>query len=122
MRHKAYTTLELVIALSIVTLIIGISFSIIQGIFTQRMMLQSTIESTLSNLKIINTVETITNGCLSVDVSADEIRATSSRGTVTVKTSDYPKVKNLKFEQAGENVIVIIGGERFCIQVIKEVP
>ena len=120
MRKKGYTLIELMISTLIISMLLIICSFMITQIMQQHKDMVNLVDRTLSDIRIVKTVEEAVDGCISVDVEPETITVVKSKGPLIIEANNMTKAGNLVFARVGDRIVVDIGGEQYWIPIIPE--
>lgn len=116
-RRHGYTIIEMVIVIVILGILTAVTYS---GMMETKVQLDNAIEkreSHIEDIKVMNTIEGMILGCDDVIVNPEEL--TVIKGDSSTKYGAEDIKSEVIFVQSGENIIVELGGERYCLPIIR---
>lgn len=118
--RKGYTLIELVIAMLIMTIIIGGTSQMIRSLFHQYDSTAHVVDSPIRVMKTISTIENAVSGCTSIIVQPETIYLSYKTRNAKITVTDFGDIRNMVFVLKGKKLVVSIGGEQYCIPILLE--
>lgn len=116
-RRHGYTIIEMVIVIVILGILTAVTYS---GMKETKVQLDNAIEKRedhTEDIKVMNTIEGMLLGCDDVIVNPEEL--TVIKGDSSTKYGAEDIKSEVILVQDGENIIVELGGERYCLPIIR---
>lgn len=116
-RRHGYTIVEMAVVIAILGILTAVTYNSMKETTIQLDNAIEKRESHTEDIRVMNTIEGMLLGCDDVIVNPEEL--TVIKGDSSTKYGAEDIKSEVIFVQRGENIIVELGGERYCLPIIR---